>query len=860
MKKESGMLLVSRDGETVLLEGVRATGRLEDTLLSMTIEQRYRNPGITHIEAVYTFPLPWGSVLMGVEVELGGKRLTGEVAARKQADEKYEQALSEGDAAILLERNRDGTHTLNLGNLAPGEDCVIRIRYAQAMAVEQGSVRLTLPTAIAPRFGDPVKAGLRPQQVPESDLFVEYPFEMIVDVNGTLAGARIASPSHPLSVGPLRDSGADGVRISLSRSSWLDRDVVLVLDQLQHESLGQAMADPFTPGQVAVKLALKPRGPRRETPLMLKVLVDCSFSMQGDSIKSARRALQAIVQKLKENERFSLSRFGDKVMHRSRALWAVTPATRLGAERWVSQLQADLGGTEMEGALASTFALGGGPAHVHAIGEEKTVDGGCTEATNQADVLLVTDGNIYNVNDTVELARRSGHRVFVVGIGSATNHELIRQLAEATGGACEFVAPGEAVEPAVLRMFNRLRGGRLKELRLEWPTAQAPVWQQDLPLSVFEGDTVEVHAIFAAQVAGDVLLSGIMGDRVQEAPNERIAVAEVSLQTSEVKEASGDSNESASILARMVAWSRVSAMRNSTASKESLIAEALRARITEMSVSYQLVTDETSFALVHERAEAEKATDMPKQVRVRQMLAAGWAGSGSIKSATHHATSYSRSDLDLGNADYSSMSVPAVWRTSRSGPRVEDPSESLAIPAFLRESASETVISARPRGKIDARPRSGERSGHAGTQSVAMYWASDHMYEGLTPLGLSVWLSEHAADQWPADLQALAAIGLGQEVIDWIEFVLEPHLPALTQRHDTVALFLRWIRASVRWLAIEGTPQAGTADTITPTELLLPEGVLADKVSAYLAQALAGITVCSWPPQLFDLAAYSVSS
>ena len=151
MNEEASMRLTSRDGEPVLLEGVRANGRLQDTLLSMTIEQRYRNTTRHHIEAVYTFPLPWGSVLMGVEVVLGGKTLSGQVNARQQADQRYEQALSRGDAAILLERNGDGSHTLNLGNLAPGEDCVVRIRYAQSMGVEQGSVRLTLPKVMALR-------------------------------------------------------------------------------------------------------------------------------------------------------------------------------------------------------------------------------------------------------------------------------------------------------------------------------------------------------------------------------------------------------------------------------------------------------------------------------------------------------------------------------------------------------------------------------------------------------------------------------------------------------------------------------------------------------------------------------------
>src|SRR5690606_17685366 len=89
----------------------------------------------------------------------------------------------------------------------------------------------------------------------------------------------------------------------------------------------------------------------------VKILVDCSGSMAGDSIEAARRALLSIVQQLGEGDRFSLSRFGSTVEHRSRGLWKVSEATQHAACRWITALDADLGGTEMESALDSTFAL-----------------------------------------------------------------------------------------------------------------------------------------------------------------------------------------------------------------------------------------------------------------------------------------------------------------------------------------------------------------------------------------------------------------------------------------------------------------------------------------------------------------------
>ena len=47
---------------------------------------------------------------------------------------------------------------------------------------------------------------------------------------------------------------------------------------------------------------------------------------------------------LRDGDRFSLSRFGDSVEHRCKALWKVAPPSMVAAQRWAQRLEADLGG------------------------------------------------------------------------------------------------------------------------------------------------------------------------------------------------------------------------------------------------------------------------------------------------------------------------------------------------------------------------------------------------------------------------------------------------------------------------------------------------------------------------------------
>ena len=48
-------VLRANTGETMVLQGVTAKGNLNGLLFELTVEQRYRNPTETNIEAVYTY-------------------------------------------------------------------------------------------------------------------------------------------------------------------------------------------------------------------------------------------------------------------------------------------------------------------------------------------------------------------------------------------------------------------------------------------------------------------------------------------------------------------------------------------------------------------------------------------------------------------------------------------------------------------------------------------------------------------------------------------------------------------------------------------------------------------------------------
>lgn len=778
--------LETQDGQPVVLLGVKLTGELRGLMFEARVEQRFCNPTDNNVEVVYTFPLPWGAVLLGVEVLLADKHLTGAVVEKKQAEAGYEEAISEGNAAIMLEKNRDQSYSLNLGNLAAKETCTITLRYAQTLQFEQRGLRLLIPTVIAPRYGDAVQdGGLLPHQAPIYSLLAEHPFDIEFRLYGDLALARVASPSHPIGVAHGTTESGSVLTVSLARQGSLDRDFVLIVDKLAHDSVAVVARDCVNPDSVAVLASFCPRfqtsGP---TMTAVKILVDCSGSMDGDSIDAARRALHAIVRQLSAGDLFSLSRFGSTVEHRSRGLWKATEITKLAAQRWVGALKADLGGTEMEAALSSTFSLA---------------------QTASSDVLIVTDGEISAIDSTIVSAMKSGHRLFVVGIGSTPAESHLRRLAEATGGACEFVAPGEAVEPAVLRMFARLRSPRLAELSLAWPEGVTPHWVSPFPSSVFDGDTINVFALLPQAPEGEVHL---LGKRFEESPLEEIGCANF-----------GGSMEDADTLSRITASVRIQFTET-----DCLI--GVTSEVTQLAVDYQLVTNKTNFLLVHERSENEKPIDMPDLHKVAQMIPAGWGGVGSIKFSR-------RQGVSEDQVDY--LQAPAVFRMAR---KVRDTSDQyLDIPAFLR------------------------RSDPAINHDDRRYWSESECYTGLTPLGVSEWLRITPISVWPKSYSELRQIGLGAGIVDWLELSIAIHsdkpipeptvvaafLYAMSQRDTHEALskslgFVQGFKITVQQLKYMFTNNASDARPSVDVQLV-------EKIML----VLDGMTADEWPDRVYAL-------
>ncbi|MFO1423243.1 MAG: VIT domain-containing protein [Candidatus Competibacteraceae bacterium] len=563
-----------------VLRATAISGRLQGLLGEITIAQTYQNAESVNIEAVFTFPVPVEAVLLGVDIQIDDRLLQGRVLPRRQAENAYEDAVSGGDGAILLQEAGRGLYTVSVGNLLPGQTAKLRYRYALLSVWNGDTLRLQLPTTIAPRYGDPGQAGLQPHQIPAVDLDADNRFSLELELGGPLRQATVESPSHRISV----EVGAEVLRVRLAGGpALMDRDFILNIQGSAEARAALGLCAPDRDGWVALasfqsELAGHADAGGRDCVL----IADCSGSMAGDSIAQTRAALLAILDRLQPADRFNLIAFGSQPRAFFTGLHSADDRGLAQARALVAGLDANMGGTEIGAALQLAYRQRQGGA---------------------LDILLMTDGEAWNAEALAVEARQSSCRIFTVGVGAAVAEGLVRGLAEATGGACEFVHPNEDMAARIVRHFERIRAPRA-EAAMTWPVEPTRRLPERIE-RVFSGDTLHLLAWLPTRPEGPATLNLTLSDG-------RCLPQTVTLEPWPVA-------ETADTLPRLAAARRIARLSAEDA--------------TVLAVQYQLVTPHTHFLMVDVRAEGEKATELPELRAVPHMLAAGWGGVGSVAAA-----------------------------------------------------------------------------------------------------------------------------------------------------------------------------------------------------------------------------------
>ena len=536
---------------------------ITDLVAEYELRHVFTNEGDVAIEAVYSFPVPLDSAFMGMRATLAGETLEAQVMPARRASRQYDDAIVDGNSAVLLERLEPGMLCVNLGNMKPGEQGEIVLRFAALLQSADGMARFSLPLVHRPRYG---RSHLDEITAPSHDFAIEHPLEATIRVNGLLAGMPVHCTTHGV-----RFAMENGSMVLRLGHAMLDRDLVLGFELPEDlASQGRLVHDGDQSIGVLSFSTLPKSGAKMPTDFCL--VLDGSGSMCGDAILQSRQALQAVSAALGDDDRIQVLRFGSTIVPLFRRTLKSTGRVRAALQSLAATVDADLGGTEMGKALDT------------AINALSDLDG---QGRSQA-IILVTDGAVqpYEIADAQTKASTAGIRIFVVAVGSSAGADVLAPLAKSTRAVMERAVPAEPIDACVMRQFRRARESNPVNIEIDWGTQDA----RPLPLGVvYPGDAVTAIAFLPSQREFEARV------HVPELDDSLIFVL--------------DMIETAPALRAIAGYH--AHYHASAKAKEDL---ALR---------YGLITEETSAVLVKIRAAGEKVEGLPNVIPVAHMVPEG---------------------------------------------------------------------------------------------------------------------------------------------------------------------------------------------------------------------------------------------
>ncbi|XP_058490757.1 von Willebrand factor A domain-containing protein 5A-like isoform X3 [Solea solea] len=454
--------LLTAQKEPVPLKSIEVEVEVRDHVATVVSTLNYENKEDKPIEAVFVFPLPGDAAVCHFSAKIGQTQIVAEVKEKQQAREEYDDALSSGQQAFLLEESEQSPDifTLSVGSLPPGESASIRLEYVTELAVQaDDGLRFCLPVVLNPRYqpqesGGSDGASVQVTSVPAS--LVPYSLSFSARVSSPRPICKVESSS---SLDPLQYLNTEQTQatVKLAEGHKFDRDVELLIyykDAHQPTAVveaGQASTEPGTlMGDPVVMLSLYPEFPQSLMSSLASCgefvfLMDRSGSMGSrirnqdhqTRISSARDTLLLLLKSLPMGCYFNIFSFGSSFEHIFPNSVEYSESTMAEALKKVEAMEANLGGTEILKPLKHIYSQPCIPSQPR-------------------QVFVFTDGEVSNTKAVIDLVKQNSgsHRCFSFGIGEGASSALINGLAKEGGGHAQFITGTDRMQPKVMQSLR----------------------------------------------------------------------------------------------------------------------------------------------------------------------------------------------------------------------------------------------------------------------------------------------------------------------------------------------------------------------------------------------------------------------
>lgn len=553
------------------------------TIADVVVHQLYANRGSNTLEAKYVFPASTRAAVHGMEMKVGERIIRAKIQEKSEAKANYEKAKEEKKTAALLEQKRPNVFQMNVANIAPGEEVSVTLHYSETIPAKDRIYEFVFPTVVGPRYSttptnsaegledDWVQSPYMAKPAGGEIAFSQMPtgpsFDISVDVRAGMKVQSLKCPSHETDI-TFPDEATAHVQLKPSiKATAGNRDFVLRYQLADKQVTTGLLLDQHPQGN-HFWLTVQP--PARITPEQIPpreylFIVDVSGSMNGFPLDTAKDLVRNLIGGLGAQDTFNVMLFAGASNVLSPKPLAANQANITSAVNLIDGQNAS-GGTNLLPALEDAFKLPG-------------------DENKSRSIVLITDGFVDCEKKSFDLVRNNlgKSNFFAFGIGSSVNRFLIEGLARAgRGEPCIVLEPKECAN-AAKRFREMIASPVLTDVKIEFDGFTAKNVEPPSIPDVFADRPIEIFGKWDGAAKGHIRVTGLAG---KEKVKFDFDVAEAF--------AKGTQNPALRTL-----WARERVRRLSDDAQFDATSE-LKREITTLGLTYELLTDYTSFLAVDE--------------------------------------------------------------------------------------------------------------------------------------------------------------------------------------------------------------------------------------------------------------------
>lgn len=579
----------------VPLEGVDLKVKVVCTSAQVEVIQTYVNKEKAPIECIYFFPIEEEAAVVKFTAELAGRTIKTQIKESELAKQEYRKALEDKKTAVTMNEVKPDIFQIKIGQLAPEEKCKISFTYINDLPIEDESVRLTIPTTIAPRYipdNDKSKAAKKIAEIQHDSI---SPAQMSLDLNILMKTEikNVKSPSHKLSSIEKKRNNAYFVAETKfeGNTTDMDRDLVVTIES-EEPNRPKLLVETDNTGSNLALLSFVPKFELRQQRIEAVFLVDCSGSMGGTSMELAKEALQVFLNSLPVESYFNIYLFGSSFRSLYTESKMYNSRTLEEAKIFSKGIDANLGGTNIFEPLESIFKQ-----------EEITEE----QQKIMRQVFVLTDGQVSNTSACIELVNKSSstNRVYTLGIGYGADRHLVGGMARAGEGTAVYTTQGESITPKVVQQLKDSLQPRVNEVEIKWGKVEAEKSNNKKAMdqapakvpSVFNGKRMVIYKLLKEKIEKDreVVFTARFGDQTMV---EKLVVEPKSF-------------IAGSQLHKLYARKKI----QEVSEDSDLSYRDKQEIVTSLGLKYSLITAHTSFIGVDDRVQEDQGHMQTRQVK-----------------------------------------------------------------------------------------------------------------------------------------------------------------------------------------------------------------------------------------------------